>query len=441
MANDVVWQNYNPYKKAGFFPREFVFVDKDEDKGNAEPFGTEDNISLGLQQVLFPFPGAVAKLNASPMKFAPLAITGKNTGTVRAAEVMQMSPFGGRGELNEDRRPMPTFSQYILAAEIEGKITPRQPAEGKDAKKAGEPDSDDPKPEDKDKAAEKKPAQPKQVDLHVVLVADIDMLSDAFFQLREMGESQENEINFQFDNVTFILNVLDKLAGDERFIEIRKHRPHHHTLTRIEKETQAAQDEVAKAHDKYLSDVQKAEDDEAQGRRRQGQGTAKPAERRPHANAYQGANDPEQIEQRNGGKTGSHQEREENGVRQDRNRFEPEKGTIPEAIQDVGGYIAADSAAVGGDRGVLTAPETRTRGRGKIAPAMNRLFSVSTLRHGDHGENDYEFSPGACSGSALQIQTVLYRLRATGLNENSIIHDLSTWPPCLRVELLYDILR
>ena len=34
MANDVVWQNYNPYKKAGFFPKEFVFVDKDEDKGN-----------------------------------------------------------------------------------------------------------------------------------------------------------------------------------------------------------------------------------------------------------------------------------------------------------------------------------------------------------------------------------------------------------------------
>ena len=56
MANDVVWQNYNPYKKAGFFPKEFVFVDKDEDKGNTEPFGTEDNISLGLQQVLFPFP-------------------------------------------------------------------------------------------------------------------------------------------------------------------------------------------------------------------------------------------------------------------------------------------------------------------------------------------------------------------------------------------------
>jgi ABC-2 type transport system permease protein len=262
MANDVVWQNYNPYKKAGFFPKEFVFVDKDEDKENAQPFGTEDNISLGLQQVLFPFPGSVAKLNASPMKFIALANTGKKTGTVRVAEVMQMSPFGGRGELNEDRRQVPTFGEYTLAAEIEGKIKPRQPpAEEKDAKKADQSNSDDPKDEAKGSAGEKKPAQPKEVDLHVVLVADIDMLSDAFFQLREMGESQENEINFQFDNVAFILNVLDKLAGDERFIEIRKRRPRHHTMTRIEKETQAAQDEAAKAHEDYLNGVQKDEDD------------------------------------------------------------------------------------------------------------------------------------------------------------------------------------
>jgi ABC-2 type transport system permease protein len=269
MAGDVVWQNYNPYKKAAFFPKEFVFVDKDEDKDHVDAFGTEDNISLGLQQVLFPFPGAVSKLNASTMKYIPLANTGRNTGTVRVAEVLQMSPFGGR-DLNEDRRQIPTFGQYTLAAEITGKITPRQPpAEDKEPKKTdplnpADPKNGDPKAEEKSTTADKdkKSAPPKQVDLHVVLAADIDMLSDAFFQLREMGEVPENEVNFQFDNVTFILNALDKLAGDQRFIDIRKRRPRHHTLTRIERETQAAQDEAAKAHEKYLNDIQKAEDDE-----------------------------------------------------------------------------------------------------------------------------------------------------------------------------------
>jgi ABC-2 type transport system permease protein len=151
---------------------------------------------------------------------------------------------------------VPTFGEYTLAAEIEGKIKPAPLA--KPVPPADEKD------EAKGAAGEKKPAEPKppkEVDLHVVLVADIDMLSDAFFQLREMGESQENEINFQFDNVAFVLNVLDKLAGDERFIEIRKRRPHHHTLTRIEKETQAAQDDEAKAHEEYLNGLQKDEED------------------------------------------------------------------------------------------------------------------------------------------------------------------------------------
>ena len=153
------------------------------------------------------------------MKFIPLANTGKKTGTVRVAEVMQMSPFGGRGELNEDRRQVPTFGEYTLAAEIEGKIKPRQPpAEEKDAKKADQSDGDDPQAEAKASAGEKKSAEPKppkEVDLHVVLVADIDMLSDLLFPVAQMGESQENEINFQFDNVASILNVLDKPAGDE----------------------------------------------------------------------------------------------------------------------------------------------------------------------------------------------------------------------------------
>ena len=381
MANDVVWQNYNPYKKAGFFPKEFVFVDKDEDKGNAEPFGTEDNISLGLQQVLFPFPGAVAKLNASPMKFTPLAITGKKTGTVRVAEVMQMSPFGGRGELNEDRRPMPTFSQYILAAEIEGKITPRQRRPRKKTRKSRRSNSDDPKPDEKTTAAEKKPAQPKEVDLHVVLVADIDMLSDAFFQFREMGESPENEINFQFDNVTFILNVLDKLAGDERFIEIRKRRPHHHTLTRIEKETQAAQNEVAKAHEKYLSDVQKAEDDE----QKVVEDKVKELQSQQNADPMQMLIKVQMIQNRLNSKMEAKLDRIKREKKTEYDKIETdlnqEKGTISEAIQDVGGDLAADSAAVGGDRGVFAAPETRTRRRGKIAIEINEyLFNTETRR-------------------------------------------------------------
>jgi ABC-2 type transport system permease protein len=260
LANQIVWQDYNPYPKSGHFPKEFVFIDKGE--GNNEPFGVDNIISSGLQQILFPFPGAMSKLNASPMKFSPLAVTGDKTGTVAMDEVMQMTPMGPRG-LNENRRLIPTFAQYILAAEIQGKIKSNQTAPaGKDQKKADQSKAGDPQSDEKKSVEENKAAAPKEVDLHVVLVADIDMLSEDFFRLREIGQAAENDVNYEFDNVTFVLNIMDKLAGDQRFIEIRKRRPQHRILTRIEDETKASQKEAAKAHEKYLSDINKAEEDE-----------------------------------------------------------------------------------------------------------------------------------------------------------------------------------
>ena len=120
-ADQVVWQDYNPYPKLPQFAEnpEFVFVG--QGGGAKEPFSADDPISSGLQQVLFPFPGAVAKLNASTLQFTPLVQTGEKTGTVRYADLMQMSPIGPRG-LNPDRRQIPTGQSYVLAAHIQGKV-------------------------------------------------------------------------------------------------------------------------------------------------------------------------------------------------------------------------------------------------------------------------------------------------------------------------------
>jgi len=65
------------------------------------------------------------------------------------------------------------------------------------------------------------------VPVNVILVADLDMISDQFFQLR-----QSNWLNF--DNVTFILNAVDSLSGDNSFIALRKRRRVFRTLTTIE---------------------------------------------------------------------------------------------------------------------------------------------------------------------------------------------------------------
>ncbi len=93
----------------------------------------------------------------------------------------------------------------------------------------------------------------------MIVVADTDCLSRDFFRLREQGEIREAGIHFDFDNVTFVLNALDQLAGDERFIEIRKRRPAHRTLSEIDKRTEAAQREASEARERFMKEFEESE--------------------------------------------------------------------------------------------------------------------------------------------------------------------------------------
>ncbi|HUT89318.1 MAG TPA: Gldg family protein [Thermoguttaceae bacterium] len=273
----VVWQDYNPYRRYSDWPKEFVFVDKGS--GAEEPFGESEPATSGLQHMLFPFPGSIRNLNVSNLKFTPLVRTGDDTGTVNSDEIIEMS-FLGRGGMNPNRRQVPTAVPYVLAAHIQGKVEPDEPS-----KRAGaaEEDADDGdgdegdgdegddaagSSDDSDKAEEAAPdeeaAKPKHSGINVVLVADIDMLNWQFFRLREAGEVPDAGVRFDFDNVTFVLNVLDTLAGDDRFLEIRKRRPKHRTLTRIEKSTENARkqrwQQIEDLRDKY----EKVEEEEEQ---------------------------------------------------------------------------------------------------------------------------------------------------------------------------------
>jgi ABC-2 type transport system permease protein len=251
-TKQVVWQDYNPYPKASQFPKEFVFVGKGS--GADEPFNPKETISSGLQEVLLPFPGSIATLNVSTLEFTELVQTGDRTGTIDYNKLFRMTPFGPQG-IDPNRPFRRTNDVYTMAAHIRGEV----PA---DERLAADGTSDERLAADGTSAPGEDPAEPSGKTINVVLVADLDILAPGFFQLREQGEIPEAGVHFNFDNVTFVLNTLDALASDERFLDIRKRRRIHRTLTEIEEKTKDARKETATMRDALTKEFEEAKQEE-----------------------------------------------------------------------------------------------------------------------------------------------------------------------------------
>jgi ABC-2 type transport system permease protein len=212
-TTDIVWNAYNPHPQLANLPPEVVFIHAG--RGGAEDaFNQKQAATKGLQEVVMLFPGLLRAKGASP-DFTPLLRTNDTGGTIGWSEATQQS-FMGISGINPNRRHFPTGAAYTVAARVQGPPA-TEPAKPEAAKKEGDK-------EKKDEA--------KKPDLHVIAIADLDLISEQFFELRRRKIE-----NLELDNVTFILNCIDVLAGDEAFIPLRTHRLKHRTLERLEAQT------------------------------------------------------------------------------------------------------------------------------------------------------------------------------------------------------------
>ncbi len=202
----IAWDTYNPHPQLRTLPPEIVFVGQGSQA--PMPFQVKEAMTAGLQEIVLLYPG-VLKPRAGT-EFTPLLTTGKNSGTLRWDQLVQRTMFGVAMAQGLPHRP--GNSPLTLAARL------RRP-----------------------------PPQP----LNAVVVADVDLMGEEFFELRRRGIE-----NLNFDNVTFVLNAVDTLVRDESFIALRKRRPRHRTLEAVEARTQVYESRRAEETQLALGDAE-----------------------------------------------------------------------------------------------------------------------------------------------------------------------------------------
>jgi len=209
----IVWDTYNPHPDLAHLPPEVVFLGQGND--NPDSFSTDNRASAGMQEMVFLYPGQIDKAAETTYDFQPLLKSGSASGAFVYFQMVQRSFLGV--QLNRNLPHRPDGRDYILAAQVRSE--------------SRETDEDDEGDESTEESADD---GGNAGSVNVIVVADVDFISEQFFEIRRMGVG-----NLNFDNVTFFLNAIDVLVGDESFIALRNRRSRHRTLERVEASTRA----------------------------------------------------------------------------------------------------------------------------------------------------------------------------------------------------------
>ena len=185
----IVWDSYNPHPDLAHMPEDVVFLGAGNE--NEATFNTENPMTSQLQELVLLYPGFLHAAEDAAWSFEPLLRTGRVSGTNGYFSLVRGTPFGP--QVNPSPPRDQDEDDYIVAARVQSV------------------DSDD---------------------VDIIVVADLDLIGEQFFQIREQAPGGLN-----FDNITFFLNAMDTLVEEDAFIDLRSRRARHRTLERVEAQT------------------------------------------------------------------------------------------------------------------------------------------------------------------------------------------------------------
>ncbi|MCA8988748.1 MAG: Gldg family protein, partial [Planctomycetaceae bacterium] len=175
-----------------------------------DAFNPKDPTTDGLQQLLIYYSGTVVPREKSSVEFTPLLRTGAlNSGLLQFDDLLVRNPLFGMSLNNNPRRTDDEYS-HVVAARVR-------------SKSAGEEGANNAAPQ-----------------VNAIFVADIDLISDGIFDLAERQVIQSLGVELKIDNIKFVLNCVDSLAGEEDFIALRNRRDDSRTLDWVEELTESA---------------------------------------------------------------------------------------------------------------------------------------------------------------------------------------------------------
>ena len=186
--------------------------------GLAKAFNPDSEVTSGLQEMFLFFSGTIKPREGSKLEFTPLLRTGVHSGLLEWKDLVKNSFMGI--QIDDDPLRIEDEFAHVIAAQI---VSPKNATGDR---------------------------------FNVIYVADADIISDWFFFVRE-----RKQFHLNLDNVTFVLNAVDSLADDKAYIALRKRRPKHRTLARVEEQTARFIEHATKERQKAAEEAKTALED------------------------------------------------------------------------------------------------------------------------------------------------------------------------------------